>query len=51
MIAKYASEHGVNKAVKRYQTKIDPGETIVVDVLPVKKCGRPPLLGEKLDKY
>ena len=75
MIAKYASEHGVTKAVKRYSDKdvkessvrdwkkmyekelrykckgAEPGQEIVVDVLPVKKRGRPPLLGEKLDKY
>ena len=26
------------------------GESIIVKEIPTKKCGRPPLLGEKLDK-
>ena len=73
-IGKYASEHGVTKAAKRFEEKqvkkssirdwqrayeselkekvasAKPGELVVVESLPCKKRGRPPLLGTKLDE-
>ena len=75
LIAKYASEHGVSKALKHFREKdlkessvrdwkkayekelrdrckrASPGEEVAVVALCSKKRGRPPLLGEKLDKY
>ena len=74
-IGKYASEHGVSKAVKHYREKnvkessvrdwrrayekelkeksktAIPGQVMVVNALPAKTRGRPPLLGNKLDKH
>ncbi len=72
VVAKYASEHGVAKAVKKFKEKnvketsvrdwkrlfekelkkkYDQGEDVVVNHLPVKERGRPPLLGNRLDTY
>ena len=72
-IAKYASEHGVARAVqhfkemklknssvfdwkKLYEKELKDrrksavyGEEVVVSSLPMKQCGRPPLLGTKYD--
>ena len=73
-VGKYASEHGVAKAMRRLKEKgvketsvkdwkkaygkelkerckCAALEDVRVESLPCKKCGRPPLLSEKLDKY
>ena len=42
--------HTCERLVYRKKTG-KPGEEIIVDKLPCKKCGRPVLLGEKLDKH
>ena len=75
VIGRYASEHGVAKAVWYFKEKnlkestvrdwkkaydkelkekckcVSPGQAVVVTTLPTKRCGRPPVLGERLDKY
>jgi len=38
------------KSLKSNCKSSAPGEAVVISTLPAKKRGRPPLLGEKLDK-
>ena len=40
-----------DKELKEKCKCVSPGEAVVVTTLPTKRHGRPPLLGEMLDKY
>ena len=39
------------KELKSMRGSMTPGTSLVVNTLPSKKCGRPPLVGEKADDY